>query len=86
VKDPCTHHVSYFLHIIPSGELQGQHPQVDHQIYQGQTTQKSLPDDEQLPCNGNEQLHLNGNDTVSNDHNEGKFMHIHKTAKLYGAV
>ena len=62
MKDPF--YTSCLMHIIPSGELQGQHPQADHK---GQTTQKSLPNDERL--------HLNGNDTVSNGHNEGEFIH-----------
>ena len=54
------------MHIIPSGELQGQHPLADHKIHQEQAIAKSLPDDEQL--------HFNGNGTVSNGHNEGEFI------------
>ena len=65
-KDPF--YTSCFIHVIPSGELQGQHPQADHKINQGQTIAKSLPDDEQL--------HFNGNGTVSNGHNEGEFIYI----------
>jgi len=65
-KDPF--YTSCFIHVIPSGELQGQHPRADHKIHQGQTTQKSLPDDEQL--------HFNGNGAVSNGHNEGEFIYI----------